>query len=584
LWTVAALGKSTAIGIFVVTLYYLLRWLGLILLGLLIYAQTFHFGFVFDDHIFIVNNPFIKNFSNIHVMWHAFPMTRLIGMYSFAFNYYVGQLHPEGYHIFNFAVHLVATGLAWALADLLFKITKLLPSQDRLTKELPFIIAVFFLVHPCQTQAVTYITQRFESMATVFYLATILVYLHARLSKTLTHQIILFGLAALLTVFGIMTKEVVITVPVMILIAEWILFPRKDNKRLYIAVFIGGVLLYILFSKMLHAGASVLLQTYPSESHDGDVLTPWHYLLTQMRVFLTFLRLLVLPIHQNLDYDYPASSGFLHPPMTLLGVGVIAGIIFLIIKLRRSIPLAAFGLAWMLVTFSINLVPRSNVIFEHKLYLISFGFFLMLVVVLSRVVRNRGTLLRILCCMIAVLVVMSFQRNKVWSNETVLWEDAIKKSPNKARVNASLGRIDGSLGKYDEAIYYLSRSIALSPDNITYENRGIIYSEQGKNDLALQDLDKSIVMDPTYFSTYVKRSWVYQQQHDYQAALADLAHAIELEPYFADAYLERGMLWMQLGNFQDALNDFQQVLKIDPFNAQAERDKSYCLLQLSQHP
>ena len=106
------------------TLYYLLRWSGLILIGLLIYAQTFQFGFVFDDHIFIVTNPFIKNFSNFHVMWHAFPMTRLVGMYSFALNYYFNQLNPQGYHIFNFIVHLMATGLVWALADLLFKITK----------------------------------------------------------------------------------------------------------------------------------------------------------------------------------------------------------------------------------------------------------------------------------------------------------------------------------------------------------------------------------------------------------------------------------------------------------------------------
>ena len=92
------------------------------------------------------------------------------------------------------------------------------------------------------------------------------------------------------------------------------------------------------------------------------------------------MRLLVLPVHQNLDYDYPASTGLLHPPLTLVGAGVIlCFIIFLIFKLRRNFPLIAFGLAWILITFSINLAPRLNVIFEHKLYLISFGFFLVLV-------------------------------------------------------------------------------------------------------------------------------------------------------------------------------------------------------------
>ena len=196
-------------------------------------------------------------------------------------------------------------------------------------------------------------------------------------------------------------------------------------------------------------------------------------------------------------------------------------------------------------------------IFEHKLYLISFGAFLAFVAALSKWVPNRGTLLRILGCIIVVLGLVCYQRNKVWANELLLWEDCIKNSPNKARVNGSLGRIYGSLGRYDESVFYLSRAIAIRPDNITYENRGIIYEEQGKGVQALEDLNKSIEMDPNYFTAYVKRAWVFQTQHNYQAALADLAHAIQLGPYFSDAYIERGMLWMQLDRKQEALNDFQ---------------------------
>ena len=564
--------------------YYFLRCSVLLILGLLVYGQTFHFGFVFDDQYFIVNNPFIRNFNHVPMMWHVFPITRLVGMYSFALNYYFNQLHPQGYHIFNFIVHLTATGLVWALASLLFKITKVLPAKDRLTQELPFIIAVLFLIHPGQTQAVTYITQRFESMATVFYLSTVYFYLRARLSTGMTRRIILFGLAASSAILGVMTKEVIVTVPVMILASEWILFPQKNNKVLYAAIVFCAVLLVAVLSKMLHAGINIFLQTgFPSESHDSDILTPAHYVLTQMRVFLTFLRLLVLPIHQNLDYDYPASSGFFHPPLTLAGLLVISGIIHLIVKLRRRNPLIAFGLAWIFITFSINLAPRSNVIFEHKLYLISFGFFLSAVSAFFVVVRNSKTLLKIFCCLIAVLAFISYQRNKVWANELVLWEDIIKKSPDKARVNASLGRVYGSMGRYDDSVHYLSRALAIKPDNITYENRGIIYSQQGRFDLALEDLNKSIAMDPTYFNTYIKRSWVFQSEHRYQEALADLAHVIQLEPYFADAYIERGLLWISIGHAQDALDDFKQALKIEPYNYQVLQKRGELYYALGQY-
>jgi tetratricopeptide (TPR) repeat protein len=299
-----------------------------------------------------------------------------------------------------------------------------------------------------------------------------------------------------------------------------------------------------------------------------------------MRVFLTFLRLLVFPVHQNLDYDYPASSGFLHPSSTLAGAAVILAIIYLVIKLRQKTPLISFGLAWILITFSINLAPRSNVIFEHKLYLISFGFFLTFVAALSVLVRNRGTLLRILGCIIAVLAIVSFNRNKIWANELMLWTDSIKNSPNKARVNANLGRVYGSLGRYDESVDYLSRAIVISPDNITYENRGIIYAQQGKGVQALDDLNHSIHMDPSYFPAYVKRSWVYQIQHNYDAALADLERAIQLNPYFTDAYIERGLLWMQIGRPQQALKDFTKALDLEPENASVAQYKTYCLSKM----
>ncbi len=561
-------------------LYYLIRWSILFALGLLIYGQTFHFGFVFDDYLFIVTNPFIKNLNNFHVMWHAFPMTRLVGMYSFALNYYFCQLNPSGYHVFNFSVHLAATGLVWALAALLFRITKFFHADDTIAKELPFLIAVLFLVHPCQTQAVTYITQRFESMATVFYLATLYFYLQARLAGERRYAILFFGLAALATSLGILTKEVMVTIPAMIVAVEWILIPKKSNGKVLIGFLVLGGLLFLLLSKMLHAGSGSLLHSIPSESHDGDILTPVHYFLTQMRVFLTFMRLFMWPVNQNLDYDYPASTGVLHPPLTLIGIMMIVGIIFLIIKLRRRLPLVAFGLAWILITFSINLAPRSNVIFEHKLYLISFGFFLTLMTTLTLWIKDSRTLLKAVGCIIVILAVMSYERNKVWANELALWEDNIKHSPHKARVNASLGRMEGSIGRYEKAIDYLSRAILIKPDNISYENRGIIYSLEGKTTQALEDLNKSIGMEPDYFPTYVKRAWVYQKLHIYREAMADLDHAIELAPYFTDAYIERGMLSMQMQRYDLALADFTKAQALEPANTQIDGYKSLCLTKM----
>ena len=177
--------------------YYPLHWLGILALGLVVYYRAFGCGFVFDDNAFIITNPYIKHFSRINEVWAFFPMTRLVGMYSFTLNYFTNQLHPFGYHLFNFIVHLIATALVWGTAALLFKITRKEAPADALQQELPFIMALLFLVHPGQTQAVTYISQRFESMAAVFYLATVYTYLSARVSPAGIPRIRLFVLAGM---------------------------------------------------------------------------------------------------------------------------------------------------------------------------------------------------------------------------------------------------------------------------------------------------------------------------------------------------------------------------------------------------
>ena len=544
------------------TLYDFLRLALLLLLGLFIYGQTFHFDFVFDDKAFIVANLNIRHLSDVHLIWQALPMTRLVGIYSFVLNYYLNQLQPAGYHIFNFIVHLAAVGLVWALAKLLFKITNSLPVESRLTKQLPFIVAVLFLVHPCQTQAVTYITQRFESMAAVFYLGTVYCYLSARLSTNKAQRVTLFGLAGLLSILGIMTKETVITVPLTIMAAEWILFPKRNNFKFYFLLALIGSLLYMLFSYLLRENLSVFTRSIPSASHDGDILTPMRYLLTQMRVFLTFLRILVLPIHQNLDYDYPMSVGFLQSPLTLGGAGGIAGIIFLIIKLRRSFPLIAFGLAWVVITFSINLAPRSNVIFEHKLYLISFGFFLVLVTAGSVLVQKRGIFLGILWCMIAVLTVLSFQRNKIWQNDSLLWQDTVRKSPDKARANNNYGV---TLSNLPQALFYYNRAIERDPAFAeAYGNRGVFYEKYGNFTEAISDFTRAIELNPDFEKAYYDRGIVFAKQGKLPQAVIDYTKAIRLDPQDPSAYTDRGLAYAKQGRFAKAFADFIQVIKIDP--------------------
>lgn len=533
--------------------YYSLRWLILILLGLALYGQTFGFDFIFDDFQFIVNNPCITRFDYVHYIWNSYPPTRTAGFYSFALNYFFGQLHPQGYHILNFMIHLLATGLVWATATLLFKLA------GCALEELPFFIAVIFLVHPCQTQAVSYISQRFESLATVFYLSSIYFYLRGRMTLITKNKKFLFAASLISAILGILTKETAITIPVMILAIEFIFFkkpPLKSKKpqasQPYLLITILGIIFALLFIKLVRTN---FISTYfhfyaPSDSHDGDIITGSKYVLTQARVFLTFLRLLILPINQNLDYDYPLSTGLLSPPLTLVGFGLIGFIISMIIKLRKQWPLIAFGLAWIVITFSINTAPRINVIFEHKLYLISFGFFLALVCALSTMIKDRKTLYGSLIILIAVLSLVTYKRNQVWKNELTLWEDVIIKSPHKAR---------------------------------PHYNRGSIYFQQGNFTKAIPDFNEAIQLNPNYIAAYVNLGIIYDTDGNFPQAMSNYNKVIEIDPYLQEAYYNRGVCYSHQGNLTKALLDYSQTIAIDPHSTKAYYNRAVTYFQLKEY-
>ncbi|MBF0531750.1 MAG: tetratricopeptide repeat protein [Candidatus Omnitrophica bacterium] len=599
-----------------------IRLLFLLGLGFLVYRETFRGQFVFDDIEFIVTNPFIKNFSAIQGFWEmSFPKTRIITVYSYALNYYLNKLDPFGYHLFNYIVHIVATLAVWRLAFLLVSIlqtpqpvpTPIPASQTSNNKPrlnnlnkgktaaaktkaqsttqataqttapfrsfsllslIPFFVTLIFLVHPGQTEAVTYITQRFESLATMFYLLTLCCYVQGRMPAVqLIKRIFLFSGAAFFSICAITSKEISITLPLTIVAIELIFFKdlRRVRLSLLLILFLISCVFLFLFSHIIKASLwSLWTHTFNSESHDGDILTPYTYILTQMRVFLTFFRLLIFPVNQNLEYDYPMSNSLLDPPLTLVGLLFIIALAVISWLARKKYPLISFGIAWILITFSANLVPRANVIFEHKLYLMCFGFALAGISLLNELIKNRKILITLLIGIILIFSLTTFHRNKVWLTERALWEDEVKKSPNKARVHANMGKVYTDLKIIDKALFELGRAIELKADDFkSYSNRGAAYYSIGDFDHALENYNKAIEIKPGYFGVYVNRALIYFEMRQFDMALANLNTAILLDPKFQYGYIHRGRLLNELGRYQEALRDFDQALKIAPGDVEA---------------
>ena len=152
-----------------------------LLLGTLIYSNTFFSSFHFDDIASIVENFAIRHILNLQAIWNFWP-TRFITYLSVALNYHFHQLNVLGYHLFNLTVHLGSAILVWWFMLLTFSTPVM--KDEKIAKHAN-LIALFaslvFLTHPIQTQAVTYIIQRATSLATLFYLASLCFYVKSRL-------------------------------------------------------------------------------------------------------------------------------------------------------------------------------------------------------------------------------------------------------------------------------------------------------------------------------------------------------------------------------------------------------------------
>jgi tetratricopeptide (TPR) repeat protein len=319
------------------------------------------------------------------------------------------------------------------------------------------------------------------------------------------------------------------------------------------------------------------------------LMTPvsrWEYLLTQFRVIVTYLRLLALPVGQNLDYDYPVERTFFHLPV-MLSFLLLAGIAVLgwyLIRRssrgERGLRLAGFGILWFFLTLSVesSIVPIADVIFEHRVYLPSAGMFLAAGAgfgLLREHLAGRGASVRKAAsiagwCVVLALAAAAYARNEVWRDELTLWRDVVAKSPGKARAYQSLGNAYLKRGALDMAAVTLEQASVLDPLSAEiYNLRGHLAVEQDRLDLAEELFRKAITVLPEYAEAYNNLGTVYSKRGLYDRAAELYTRTISLDPRFVKSYQNRGLDQLASGRPQQAIEDFSQALALKPSYEQA---------------
>ena len=437
-------------------------------LAFVIYSNTLNVPFVFDDRINIPDNPAIRisqlTFENLSNSAFESPdPDRPLANVSLALNYYFHEYEVAGYHLVNITIH----ALNGILLYFLFVITLKAPVLKRTIirpKITAFAAAVIWLAHPLQTQSVTYVIQRMNSMATMFYILAMLLYVIARLSVSKKKKSFFFVGCAVSGLAAFWSKEIAITLPFFILLYECYFLQDLDTNWFRSKPFILTATIIILCA-VIFAGQNLDAMF----SYEGRQFTMEQRLLTEPRVVIFYISQLFFPAPSrlNLFHDFSISLSVLRPLTTLFSVMTLAALLVLAGWFARSWRLLSFSILWYIGNLALeSTVIPLEIIFEHRNYLPSTFVSLMftyLVIQGLSFIRFKPLALIMLFLIAMTFSYWTYERNCDWRDEEILLIDCLEKAPNVARTQASLGYVLLWQGRLDEAAKRFNTALSLNP-------------------------------------------------------------------------------------------------------------------------
>jgi protein O-mannosyl-transferase len=427
------------------------------------FAGALRGAFQYDDLFTILINPHLTGWATF--VGHLDHMVRPVLYGTFLLDRFLYENNPTGYHLLNLLLHL-GSGL------LVYRILSRAGTEE--TQFIPFWTALLFLIHPIQTETVTYISGRASGLMAFLYLLAFFFYIKASDQRDNGNVRRLYVSGAIASyLLSLCSKETAMTFPLVLLL--WDVLIRRLSGPSLRAAFLSCHLPFwvVLF---LAAGWAWSHPRYPALAQFSLTLRPfWDNLLSEANAVTYAIMLLFSPWKQNFDHDLPELHSLFQWPLPLdllLLVGLAAAAL---VSARRT-PLIAFGVGWFFVQLlPTSVIPRVDLLSERNLYLASFGLVLAIVVLGSRLMQWLTKILPqprpvrfgangLALALVMLLCFFTYQRNLLYYAEVSLWSDTVQKSPNKARPHNNLGHAYAMRGDWDQAIEEFRVAARLDPD------------------------------------------------------------------------------------------------------------------------
>lgn len=555
------------------------NWLLFLLIGagFFVYAFNLNNGLFWDDENWIINNPAVHglSWSNIK-FWFQNNTLAGIGLtsnywrpflfFTFAINYTISGLEPLGYHLVSNAVHIASAVLVFLLFNLALK-----------KKWLSFLTAAFFLFHPLQTEAVTYISGRGDPLSVFFMLLGL--YFFVLAEKNGVPWLGWRRIVSLLSlILALLSREVAIIFPFLAMVF-YISFLSNDK---FLGAFKKAIIKTIPHFTIVLIYGILRLTVLNFDNTLNFYSTPNIYsenlfvrLFTFAKVLVTYFKLLLFPTGLHMDRDMVPILNFFQWPVWLVAL-ILVGLIFLLFRLYKKksgdFPVWFFGFFWFFIALApvSGITPINAILYEHWLYLPMIGFFFVFSFYLEKILYFLRTRKAVYFCLLAAVVgyfvffsTQSIKRNIIWGKPIEFYLDILKYEPDSVRINNNLGNEYFNRGNQTESEKYYRK--AISVEDIfpqPHFNLGGILESRGDTYGAIQEYKKSIEINPNFFYGYQNLVSIYGKQGDLANAWSYMEKLLELRPNDPRIQYNAGLIKWAVGDRKVAKSYLDRGLAI----------------------
>ncbi len=543
------------------------------------YIDAMDAPFVLDDPRVVERSLKIRDISNFLDAREIFSARPLVNL-SFALNYQIAGLDVGIYHATNLLFHLLNTFLVFFLTRQIFSLSLKTEKTDKtfasVARLAPFFAASLFALHPIQSQAVIYISQRAALMACFFYLLSTIFYIQARMLQKENLQniksFLFFVLCILFAMMAFLSKKNAASLPLMILMIELMIFTdfrSREIKKIAILLIIISflVLCFAWLAGTFGGNLTGVLQRIDRLTRETTEVSRWQYLMTQFTVILLYMRLIAFPNGLNIDHGYPMKNEFFHG-FTPYACLILLILLILSVIYARKFKIISFGIFWFFIALSVesSILPIRDAMFEHRVYLALPGICMIFAFLMLKFAQSQKVLALFISIGVFLIFAISiFIRTQIWQSEFLLWQDAAKKAPHNARAWNNYGDALFLNGNQQAAFAAFKNAIAASPSYAwPYCNLGKIYVQRGSFKKAEALFLQSIERLPRFAEAHNNLAVVYMKQNQIEKGIRYFEKAVQIDNEQPDTHYNLGKAYLDLNQPDKAMDHLMLAVTIKP--------------------